>query len=83
MNFELTQHAKKVLAERGISPEWVARTLANPELTRPDPSDATVERRFRRIPEFGGRVLRVAVNTSVEPCRVVRVFFDRQMKGQL
>ena len=48
-----------------------------------DPDDATVERRFRRIPEFGGRVLRVAVNTTVEPNRVVSVFFDRKMKGKL
>jgi len=52
-------------------------------LTDLDPKDATVERRFRRIPEYGGRVLRVAVNTAVEPNRVVSVFFDRQMKGKL
>lgn len=39
--------------------------------------------RFRKIPEFGGRVLRVAVNTTVEPNRVISVFFDRQMKGKL
>jgi len=59
------------------------RTLAEPELRQPDPDDAAVVRRFRRIPEFGGRVLRVAVNTAVEPNRVVSVFFDRQMKGKL
>jgi hypothetical protein len=38
---------------------------------------------LRSIPEFGGRVLRVAVNTAVEPNRVVSVFFDRKMKGKL
>ena len=54
-----------------------------PELVLPDPDDATAERRYRKIPEFGGRVLRVAVNTAVEPNRVVSVFFDRQMKGKL
>jgi hypothetical protein len=43
----------------------------------------TVERLYRKIPEFGGRVLRVAVNTTVEPNRVVSVFFNRQMKGKL
>ena len=42
-----------------------------------------MERRYRRIPEHGGRVLRVAVNTAVEPERVVSVFFDRKMKGRL
>ena len=59
------------------------RTLSAPELVLPDPDAATVERRFRRIPEFGGRVLRVAVNTAVGPNRVVSVFFDRRMKGDL
>ena len=83
MKFELTKHARKVLAEREIPMEWVERTLTAPELSSPDPDDSMVERRFRRIPEFGGRVLRVAVNTTVEPERVVSVFFDRQMKGKL
>lgn len=83
MKFELTKHAKSALAEREIPIEWVERTLSVPELRRPDPDDVEVERRFRRIPEFGNRVLRVAVNTKVEPNRVVSVFFDRKMKGKL
>lgn len=83
MKYELTKHAKKALAEREIPIEWVERTLTAPELHLSDPDDAAVERRFRRIPEFGGRVLRVAVNMKVEPLRVVSVFFDRRMKGKL
>ena len=83
MKFELTKHARKALAEREILVEWMERTLSAPELVLPDPDDATVQRCFRRIPEFGNRVLRVAVNTTVEPHRVVSVFFDRQMKGKL
>jgi hypothetical protein len=83
MKFELTKHAQKVLDEREIRVEWLEQTLSAPELVLPDPDDATVERRFRRIPECGGRVLRVAVNTAVDPKRVVSVFFDRQMKGKL
>ena len=71
------------MAERGIAIEWVERTLTAPELRLPDLDDAAVERLYRKIPEFGGRVLRVAVNTTVEPNRVVSVFFDRQMKGKL
>ena len=82
MKFDLTRHAKKALAEREIPLEWVERTFAMPELILPDSYDATVERRFRKIPEFGGRVLRVAVNTAVEPNRVVSIFFDRKMKGK-
>ena len=48
-----------------------------------DPNDPEVERFFRRIPEHGGRVLRVAVNTRVAPWRVVSVFFDRSVRGEL
>jgi hypothetical protein len=35
------------------------------------------------LPEFGGRVLRVVVNKTVVPERVVTVYFDRTMKGKL
>ena len=72
MKYELTQHAQKVMAERGISIKWMERTLFQPELVSPDTEDNAVERYFRKIPEFGGHVLRVAVNTKVEPVRVVR-----------
>lgn len=83
MKFKLTKHAQKVLEEREILVEWLERTISAPELVLPDPHDSTVERRYRRIPEFGERVLRVAVNTIVEPNDVVSVFFDRKMKGKL
>jgi len=71
------------VAEREIPIEWIERTLDAPELIVPEPNDPTIKRCFRRIPEFGGRVLRVAVNRTVEPQRVVSVFFDRKMKGKL
>ena len=83
MRYELTQHAQKVMAERSIAIEWLERTLFQPELVLPDAEDSAVERYFRQIPEFGGRVLRVAVNTKVEPARIVSMFFDRTMKGKL
>jgi len=83
MNYELTQHAKDVLAERQIPVEWVERALSAPELKLPDPTDATLERRYRKIPEHEDRVLRVVVNTTVAPERVVSVYFDRKMKGKL
>ena len=83
MNYELTQHARKVLEERGIAVDWMERTLAEPEEVSPDPGDVEIQRFFRAIPEFGGRVLRVAVNTTVEPWRVVSVFFDRNQKAKL
>ena len=83
MEFELTKHAHEAAAEREILVEWIRRTLEEPQLVVPEPGDPTVERRFRRIPEHGNRILRVAVNIAVDPIRVVSVFFDRKMKGRL
>lgn len=83
MNYELSQHAHDVLTERKIPVEWLERALHEPELKRPDPADATLERRYRKIPEHANRVLRVVVNTTVAPERVVSVYFDRTMKGKL
>jgi hypothetical protein len=59
------------------------RTLNEPLMCVPDPDDASLERRYRPIPEYEGRVLRVVINLSVEPVRVVSVFFDRKMRGKL
>ena len=80
MELEFTNHAIRALAERTISREWVERTVREPELRQPDPNDPLVERFFRRIPENGGRTLRVVVNTRVAPWRVVSVFFDRSKR---
>ena len=83
IRLEYTRHATHVMAERMIPAEWVERVVAEPSLRTPDRNDPEVERFFRRIPEHGDRVLRVAVNTHVAPARVVSVFFDRNMRGEL
>ena len=71
------------MAERSISIEWGEFVVSGPEVRIPDPNDSQVERFYRRIPEHGNRVLRVAVNTNVAPWRVVTVFFDRSMRGEV
>ena len=83
MRLRFTRHALGVMAERMIPGELVERTVGAPELRTHDPNDPEVERFFRRVPERGDRVLRVAVNTRVVPWRVVSVFFDRAMRGEL
>ena len=83
MNYTLTEHAKKVLTEREIPLGWLERALNKLVLREPDPDDAALQRRYRPIPVFEGRVLRVVVNATVEPVRVVSVFFDRSMRGKL
>ena len=82
MNYELTQHAKDMLQERGIALEWLARVLDNPVTTHPDPTDDTLEHRLGKIAEFSNRVLRVVVNIKVKPARVITAYFDRTMKGK-
>ena len=80
---EYTRHAARAMEERMIPRDWVESAVAEPAMRTSDPSDPEVERFFRRIPEHGDRVLRVAVNTRADPWRVVSVFFDRRMRGEL
>ena len=83
MPLAYTLHARHVMQERGISSEWVERAVAAPEQRTRDPNDEAVERFYVRVPERGGRVLRVAVNADARPWRVVSTFFDRSMRGEL
>ena len=80
---DYTRHAVHAMEERLIPRQWVESAVVKPTLRTSDPNDPEVERFFRRIPEHGDRVLRVAVNTRVAPWRVVSVFFDRSMRGEL
>lgn len=83
MDLDFTFHARAVMARRLIPEEWVALALTAPGLRTDDPNDPEIERFFWRVPGPGERVLRVAVNTRVEPWRVVSVFLDRTMRGRL
>lgn len=53
MNYELTQHARDVMEERGIPLDWFERVLTNPTLTEPSLTDPELESRFARIPSSG------------------------------
>jgi hypothetical protein len=83
VKFKLTQHAKNVLEEREIPPEWLERVLNSPQLIESDPDDAELEHRLGRVAEHGNRVLRVVLNKTVRPVSVVTVYFDRTMRGKL
>lgn len=78
----LTQHARDAFEERELLMEWVERTVREPEWTRPDPRRVGVERRFRSIPEFGNRVLRVVCYETALEIRILTVFFDRTARRQ-
>lgn len=83
MKYELSGHARTVISERGIQPEWVERVLDRPDLVREDRDDAELEHRLGVVKEHGGRVPRVMINKTTTPVRLVTAYFDRAMKGRL
>jgi hypothetical protein len=84
MDYELTDHARESLRKRPvIQLEWMERVLANPSVVEPDRVDPSLQHRLGRIDEYDARVLRVVVNPSHTPMRVITVYFDRRMRGQL
>jgi len=83
VDYELSQHARDVLEEREILRVWLERVLTAPQRIEPDPDDVELEHRLGRIAEHGNRVLRVVVNKTVRPTRVVTLYFDRTMRNKL
>lgn len=74
---ELTGHAERALAERGIEQAWVARVLATPDSVYPR-DDGTVHD-VAPVSERDGRMLRVVTSSSAGRLRVVTAFFDRRL----
>jgi len=66
------------LKKRQIQVAWLERAYYTPEAIEPDPVEPDLEQRLARIQERGGRVLRVVVNVTVEPNRIVIVFLERR-----
>lgn len=83
MEYSLTRHAKDVLEERNISIKWLEQILSHSEKKEVDQADKNLEHYLGRIKEYGNRVLRVVVNKSTKPVKIVTLFFDRKMKGKL
>ena len=82
-SFVMTAHARKVISERAIRLEWIERVLSRPERTEEDQEDPELHHALGRIPEHGGRVLRVVYNRMATPWRIVTVYFDRTQKDKL
>jgi uncharacterized DUF497 family protein len=55
-------------------------TVRTPDWVEPQANDPQVERRFRVIGEFGGRILRVACVETDAAIRVISVMFDRNAR---
>lgn len=78
--FSYSRHAEDAIAERELNRAWIERTVREPEWTIADPRRPGVERRFRTIPEYGDRILRVACYEKEAEIRIVTVFFDRDAR---
>jgi hypothetical protein len=83
VEYKLSQHAQDVLEEREIPIPWLERVLNSPARIETDGEDPALEHRLGRIQENGNRVLRVVVNNTVRPPRVVTLYFDRTMRNKL
>ena len=75
-----TKHAQDAILERELDRTWIERTVREPEWSRQDPRRPGVQRRFRAIPEYGDRVLRVACAETADEIRILTVFFDRDAR---
>jgi hypothetical protein len=73
----LTEHAKTALEEREIPFGWVLRAIATPELLAQTPDGAV--HYLVRVPEYGGRWLRVVAALESTDVRVITAFFDRRV----
>lgn len=76
----LTTHARLRSRDRNIDPKWIEEAAREPEWVQPDPTDPAVERRFRSIPQFGDRILRVAAVETNSSIRVISAMFDRNAR---
>lgn len=59
IRYELTAHAKTVIAERLIQADWIVRVLERPERTEPDSTDLALTHALGQIEERDHGVLRV------------------------
>jgi hypothetical protein len=76
----LTAHAEARLEDRHIDLKWIEETVHSPEWSEKDPKDPSIERRFRAISAFDGRILRVACVETNSDIRVISVMFDRNAR---
>jgi hypothetical protein len=73
----LTRHARDRMARDGIKEPWIEAIIQQPEYSMPDPDNPAVTLAWRRIPELGGRAVRVVFYVAGSDFVVVTTFLDR------
>lgn len=72
-----SHHATQMLSERGIRPEWVKRTIEEPDAIEPDPIRPGTMKAFRAVTENSNRILRVVYTEAEDTIKIITAFFDR------
>ncbi|WP_158640296.1 DUF4258 domain-containing protein [Pseudothauera hydrothermalis] len=75
MDFILTDHAKKRLAQRKIRVEWVSAALENPLTTEVDHNDPELMHALLYVPERF-KTLRVIYKDTTKPPYIVTAYFE-------
>ena len=75
--YDLSQHAKDVIAGRNIRLLSLEQVL---ELVERDSDDPELTHHVGLIKEHGNRALRVVFNTRASPALIVTVYFDAETK---
>ena len=73
----LTKHARDHVLLYNLDPAWIEATITSPQHSERDPDDPALMRAWRRVPERGGRALRVVYRLETADMVVVTAFFDR------
>jgi hypothetical protein len=83
--FDFTRHALDEIKDRRIKHRWIEDTLHNPDRTkreyaRRDGRRCVVKVAYlKRIAEFNNHWLKVVVDPTVHPNKVITVFFDSNL----
>lgn len=77
-DFIFSEHANDMLNERKINKAWVDLAVNDPDTKQDNSVDGTVHY-IKRIKEYNNRYLRVVVNSSDQPIKIVTLFFDRRL----
>jgi hypothetical protein len=73
----LTRHARDRMRRDGITEAFIERIITQPEHATPDPDDPALSLAWRRIPELGGRFVRVVYYSNGTDLVIVTTFPDR------
>ena len=69
-----------MIAERGLALAWIEAAITDPDTVGQDPGSSDLTRVWKRIPEAGGRVVRVVYRPLGNDILVITAFFDRKAR---